>query len=170
MGATQYRRIPSLHAPPGAAAFYVSAHLTLKGCHSSRSRPAMATGRPLVISLARYAAPIRQYSVFPQSAPWPLERSLQGQPRKAFLRFAPRLHTYPRIVGRFHKGGDLSWLPRKVRVAKPLTGLEPATLQSPIFWAALPTELQGHRVPHSRGSGFRHHPICCVKEVKNEIR
>lgn len=27
----------------------------------------MATGRPLVISLARYATPIRQYSVFPPS-------------------------------------------------------------------------------------------------------
>lgn len=27
----------------------------------------MATGRPLVISLARYATPIRQYSVFPLS-------------------------------------------------------------------------------------------------------
>ena len=51
-----------------------SAVLTLKGCHSTRSQPVMATGRPLVISLARYAAPIRQYSVFPQSAPWPLER------------------------------------------------------------------------------------------------
>ena len=38
----------------------------------------------------------------------------------------------------------------------------------PYSWAALPTELQGHRVPHSRGSGFRHHPICCVKEVNNE--
>lgn len=45
-----------------------SAVLTLKGCHHTRSRPAMATGRPLVISLARYATPIRQYSVFPQSA------------------------------------------------------------------------------------------------------
>lgn len=44
-----------------------SAFLTLKGCHYTRSRPAMATGRPLVISLARYATPIRQYSVFPQS-------------------------------------------------------------------------------------------------------
>ena len=31
----------------------------------------MATGRPLVISLARYATPIRQYSVSPQSfAAW----------------------------------------------------------------------------------------------------
>ena len=48
--------------------------LTLKGCHSTRSQPVMATGRPLVISLARYATPIRQYSVSPQSAPWPLER------------------------------------------------------------------------------------------------
>ena len=75
-----------------------------------------------------------RYSVFPQSAPWPLERSaLQGQPRKALPAHYPRLHTYPRIVGRFHKGGDLSWLPRKVRVAKPPAGLEPATLQSPIF-------------------------------------
>lgn len=44
-----------------------SAVLTLKGCHSTRSQPVMATGRPLVISLARYATPIRQYSVFPQS-------------------------------------------------------------------------------------------------------
>nr|DAL91094.1 MAG TPA: hypothetical protein [Caudoviricetes sp.] len=44
-----------------------SAFLTLKGCHYTRSRPAMATGRPLVISLARYATPIRQYSVFPLS-------------------------------------------------------------------------------------------------------
>lgn len=34
----------------------------------------MATGRPLLISLAKYAAPIRQYSVFPLSAPWPLEQ------------------------------------------------------------------------------------------------
>ena len=37
------------------------------------------------------------------SAPWPLERSLQGQPREAFLHISPRLHTYPRIVGRHHK-------------------------------------------------------------------
>ena len=44
-----------------------SAFLTLKGCHSTRSQPVMATGRPLVISLARYATPIRQYSVFPPS-------------------------------------------------------------------------------------------------------
>lgn len=44
-----------------------SAFLTLKGCHYTRSRPAMATGRPLVISLARYATPIRQYSVSPPS-------------------------------------------------------------------------------------------------------
>ena len=48
-----------------------SAFLTLKGCHSTRSQPVMATGRPLVISLARYATPIRQYSVSPQSfAAW----------------------------------------------------------------------------------------------------
>ena len=31
-----------------------------------------------MISLARGAAPIHQYSVFPQSAPWPLERSMSS--------------------------------------------------------------------------------------------
>ena len=55
-----------------------SAFLTLKGCHYTRSRPAMATGRPLVISLARYATPIRQYSVSPQSfAAWRARPSAQ---------------------------------------------------------------------------------------------
>ena len=38
----------------------------------------MATGRPLVISLARYATPIRQYSVSPQSfAAWRARPSAQ---------------------------------------------------------------------------------------------
>ena len=111
-----------------------SAFLTLKGCHSARSRPAMATGRPLVISLVRYAAPIRQYSVFPQSAPWPLERSaLQGQPRKALPAHYPQVTHLSPDCGEVSQGGGLSWLPRKVRVAKPPAGLEPATLQSPIF-------------------------------------
>lgn len=52
-----------------AQQFSAGARLALMGCHFTRSRPVMATGRPLVILLARSAAPIHQYSVFPQSAP-----------------------------------------------------------------------------------------------------
>lgn len=119
----------------------------------------MATGRPLVISLARYAAPIRQYSVFPLSAPWPLEQ----------LVMCPQVTHLSPDCGEVSQGGGLSWLPRKVRVAKPRPDSNRRRFNHPCSWAALPTELQGHRVPNSRGSGFHHHPICCVKEVENEI-
>lgn len=75
-----------------------------------------------------------RYSVFPQSAPWPLERSaLQGQPRKALPAHYPQVTHLSPDCEEVSQGGGLSWLPRKVRVAKPPAGLEPATLQSPIF-------------------------------------
>ena len=68
------------------------------------------------------------------SAPWPLERSaLQGQPRKALPAHYPQVTHLSPDCGEVSQGGGLSWLPRKVRVAKPPAGLEPATLQSPIF-------------------------------------
>ena len=103
------------------------------------------------------------------SAPWPLERSaLQGQPRKAFLRFAPGYYLSP-DCGEASQGGGLNWLRERCGLPSPRPDSNRRRFNHPYSWAALPTELQGHRVPHSRGSGFRHHPICCVKEVKDKI-
>ena len=53
------------------------------------------------------------------SAPWPLERSaLQGQPRKAFLRFAPGYYLSP-DCGEASQGGGLNWLRERCGLPSP---------------------------------------------------
>ena len=63
------------HARTNAGSFQRdSAARTLRIAILSWSQPVMAPGRSLVISLARRAAQIHQYSVFPPSAPCTSER------------------------------------------------------------------------------------------------
>ena len=76
----------------------------LTGRHFTRSRPAMATGRPLVILLVRFAAQIHQYSVFPQSAPCTLEQLFAGAGPKAIPAMFPRLPPIPELWGGFARG------------------------------------------------------------------
>ena len=86
----------------------------------------MATGRPLVILLARFAAPIHQYSVFPQSAPCTLEQLFAGAGPKAIPAMFPRLPPIPELWGGFARG-RFKLATAKMRTANPQAGLEPAT-------------------------------------------
>lgn len=78
--------------------------------------------------------------------------------RRASLPFsgAVRRSRLPGIVS-FHSqlrglwSGLINWLPRKVRITKPSSGIEPAST-IPNHGIALTIELQGH-IAHSRGSG-----------------
>lgn len=78
---------------------------------------------------------------------------------------------YPQVThlspdcGEVSQGSGLSWLPQKVRVAKPSTGLEPA--HTHIFGPLSPTELQGHIALTGYVAGLR---LCLRAAAGREAR
>lgn len=99
-------------------------------------------------------------AVFPASAPWPLEQfDFAGAASKGIPAHYPQVIRLTPDCGEASQGSGLSWLPQKVRVAKPSTGLEPAS--APIMGPLFPHKLQGRIALTGYVAGLR----LCLRAV-----